>query len=359
MSLEEISRAKDPGVPTAGGASALGFGIIGLGNISSFHVGAIRALPGCRVVAVSSRSAERRAKAAEELGVKTFADYREMLLVPELDVVCICTPSGQHLGPAVMAARAGKHVICEKPLETTVERAERMMDACREANVQLACIFQNRYASPYREVMALIAEQRLGRLVLGNAYIKWYRPPSYYSGSEWRGTRRGDGGAALINQGIHTIDLLLDVMGPVRSVRGKIKTLVHSIEGEDVGAAIVEFESGALGTIEASTAVYSGFPERLEIHGDGGSVILEGGKIVYLRTQAGDCRAAEPSAAAPGAAANPLAIDAELHRRQYAEIVSALRARRAPEVNGEVGLRALRVVRAIYESSQTGREVVL
>jgi predicted dehydrogenase len=257
-----------------------------------------------------------------------------------------------------MAARAGKHVICEKPLETTVERAERMIAACREANVQLACIFQNRYASPYREVLALMAERRLGRLVLGNAYIKWYRPPSYYSGSEWRGTRRGDGGAALINQGIHTIDLLIDVMGAVRSVRGKIKTLVHSIEGEDVGAAVVEFESGALGTIEASTAVYSGFSERLEIHGDAGSVILDGGKIVYLRTQAGDSRVAEPSAA-PGAGANPLAIDAELHRRQYAEIVSAFRARRAPEVHGEVGLRALRVVRAIYESSQTGREVVL
>jgi len=343
---------------SAGASPALGFGIVGLGNISGFHVGAIRALPGCRLVAVSSRSAERRAKAADELGVKAFADYREMLLVPELDVVCVCTPSGQHLGPAVLAARAGKHVICEKPLEITVERAERIVDACREGNVQLACIFQNRYASPYREVLGLLAERRLGQLVLGNAYIKWYRPASYYAGSEWRGTRRGDGGAALINQGIHTIDLLLDVMGPVRSVRGKVKTLVHSIEGEDVGAAVVEFESGAIGTIEASTAVYSGFPERLEIHGDAGSVILEGGKIVHLRTAAGDARALEPNGTTSGAS-DPLAIDAELHRRQYAEIVAAFRARRAPEVSGEAGLRALRVVRAIYESSQTGREVAL
>jgi len=343
---------------SAGASPALGFGIVGLGNISGFHVGAIRALPGCKLVAVSSRSAERRAKAADELGVKTFADYREMLLVPELDVVCVCTPSGQHMGPAVLAARAGKHVICEKPLEITVERAERIVDACREGNVQLACIFQNRYASPYREVLGLLAERRLGQLVLGNAYIKWYRPASYYAGSEWRGTRRGDGGAALINQGIHTIDLLLDVMGPVRSVRGKVKTLVHSIEGEDVGAAVVEFESGAIGTIEASTAVYSGFPERLEIHGDAGSVILEGGKIVHLRTATGDARALEPNGAASGAS-DPMAIDSELHRRQYAEIVAAFRARRAPEVSGEAGLRALRVVRAIYESSQTGREVAL
>lgn len=360
MNRNEVKRAaaSDSETLPEGSLRTLGFALVGFGNIASFHVNAIRAQPGCRLVAVSSRSEERRIKAVAELGVRAFADYREMLLMPELDVVCICTPSGQHLGPAVAAARAGKHVICEKPLDISVERAERMIDGCREAQVQLACIFQNRYASPYRELRSLVERGHLGRLVLGNAYIKWSRPPSYYTASEWRGTRKGDGGAALINQGIHTIDLLLDVMGPVRSVRGKAKTLVHAIEGEDVAAAVLEFESGAIGTIEASTSIYSGFPERLEVHGNSGSVVLEGGKITHLSTAAGDTHAPEPTTTS-GGASNPLSIDAELHRRQYAEIVSALRAGRAPEVNGEVGLRALRVVRAIYESSQTGREVML
>jgi predicted dehydrogenase len=336
----------------------LGFGIVGLGNISGFHVAAIRATPGCRVVAVASSNSERRSQLAEELGAVAFEDYHEMLLVPELDVVCICTPSGHHLGPAVAAARAGKHVICEKPLEINVERAQRMIDACREAKVALCCMLQHRYAAPYRELCALAAGGNLGRLVLGNAYIKWYRPAAYYADSKWRGTLRGDGGAALINQGIHTIDLLLNVMGPVRSVRGRVSTLHHDIEGEDVAAAVLEFESGALGTIEGSTAIFAGFPERLEIHGDGGSAVLEADKLVELRTRSGSMPPS-PSQAGASGASDPLGIGAELHRLQYAEIVEAIRAGRQPEVNGEVGLQALRVVRAIYESSRAGRDVLL
>ncbi len=335
----------------------LGFGIIGLGNIARFHVRALSALPGCKVVAVTSRDAERRSVLAAELGAVACADYRELLLVPGLDVVCICTPSGQHLEPALAAARAGKHVVCEKPLEIDVERAERIILACAEAGVQLACIFQNRYSEHYRELRDLVTSGALGRLVLGNAYVKWYRPPEYYASSEWRGTLRGDGGAALINQGIHTLDLLLDVMGKVRSVRGRVATLSHRIEGEDVGAAVLEFESGALGTIEASTSVYPGFPERLEVHGTDGSVVLEGGKIAARRTRAGQSSA--PRAPSSSGASDPLAIDPELHRLQYADIVRAIRAGSAPTLSGAQGLSALRVVRAIYESSTTGHEVLL
>ena len=168
---------------------------------------------------------------------------------------------------------------------------------------------------------------------------------------------RGDGGAALINQGIHTIDLLLDVMGKVRSVRGRVATLSHRIEGEDVGAAVLEFESGALGTIEASTSIYAGFPERLEVHGTEGSVVLEGGKIAARRTRAGQ----SPVARAPSAsgASDPLAIDPELHRRELADIVDAIRAGRSPTLSGAQGLSALRVVRAIYDSSKSGHEILL
>ncbi|MBN1378644.1 MAG: Gfo/Idh/MocA family oxidoreductase [Gammaproteobacteria bacterium] len=336
----------------------LNFGVIGLGNISSHHIGAIQALPDCRLIAVSSRSEQKRMKAESQYGVKAFADFNEMVQLPELDVVCICTPSGQHLDACLAAAKAGKHVISEKPLEISVERAQRMIKACRDAKVKLACIFQNRYSNDYQRVCDLVKQGKLGKLILGNAYIKWYRNDAYYQATDWRGTLLGDGGAALINQSIHTIDLLLNVMGPVQSVSGKTRTLTHAIEGEDIGTAILEFKNGALGTIEGSTSIFAGFPERLEIHGDEGSAVMEAGKIVALKTRQGDAFEVKAENSNSGSS-NPMAIDLELHIAQFREISGAIRNDREPEVNGEEALKALQLVRAIYESSRSGNEIVL
>lgn len=335
----------------------LNFGVIGLGNIAAHHIRAIQALPDCKLIAVASRSREKLEEAQQKHGVAIFHDYREMLKLPELDIVCLCTPSGEHLEPCLAAAQAGKHIITEKPLEISVARGQRMIDTCKTAGVTLACIFQNRYSEGYRMLQDIVKAGKLGRLVLGNAYIKWYRPPEYYRAANWRGTLQGDGGAALINQSIHTIDLLLNIMGPVKTVSGRVRTLTHDIEGEDIGTAMLEFENGALGTIEGSTTIYAGFPERLEIHGDAGSIVLEAGKITACKTKEDLGISPTTENKKASGSSNPMAIDVSLHIAQFSEIVAAIRGEREPEVNGEEALKSLLVIEAIYESSRTGKEI--
>lgn len=337
--------------------NTLNFGVIGLGNIAAHHIKSIQALDNGKLIAVTSRDPDKRASAEKNLNVQAFADYEAMLQLPELDAVCICTPSGNHLEPCLAAADAGKHVITEKPLEINSARGQQMVDACRKAGVTLACIFQNRYSQGYRSLADVVAKGQLGKLVLGNAYIKWYRPPEYYTANNWRGTLKGDGGAALINQSIHTIDLLLNIMGPVKSVLAKTRTLTHAIEGEDVGVAILEFENGALGTVEGSTAIYAGFPERLEIHGDEGSVVMEAGNVVTGKGKNKiDLNPGDNRQNASGSS-NPMAIDVSLHISQFKEITDAILNNREPEVNGVEALKSVRVIEAIYESSRLGKEV--
>ncbi|HEX7026954.1 MAG TPA: Gfo/Idh/MocA family oxidoreductase, partial [Gammaproteobacteria bacterium] len=204
-----------------------------------------------------------------------------------------------------------------------------------------------------------VAKGQLVKLVLGNAYVKWYRPPEYYTANNWRGTLKGDGGAALINQSIHTIDLLLNVMGPVKSVLAKTRTLTHDIEGEDIGVAVLEFENGALGTIEGSTAIYAGFPERLEIHGNEGSVVMEAGKIVACKGKNEINLDIDDNRQYASGSSNPMAIGVSLHINQFKEITDAILDKRQPEVDGEEALKSVRVIEAIYESSRTGKEVLI
>lgn len=335
----------------------LGFGIIGTGSVAAQHAKAIGQLADCRLVAVASSSAARAATAENKFGVPAYSGYEELLAREDIQVVCICTESGRHLEPTLAAAEAGKHVLCEKPLEVTLERADRMIRACREAGVKLGCIFQNRFSDDYLKLKAAVRADRLGSLILGNAYIKWYRDEAYYASSNWRGTLRGDGGGALINQGIHTIDLLLDIMGAVKSVYARVKTVVHDIEGEDLGVAMLNFRSGAMGTIEGSTATYPGYPERLEIFGDRGSVILEGGKIVAWNIMGSEEDTRADSSAGPSGAVDPTAIGCEGHRRQIADMGDAIRKDREPLVTGEEGRKALALIRSIYRSSEEKREI--
>lgn len=334
----------------------VGIGIIGMGAIASYHVKSILEIADARLAAVTSSNAHERKK-AEDLGAKSFSDYHEMLLHRGLDIVIICTPSGFHLDPAIAAARAGKHVIVEKPLEITVQRARQLIVACEEAQVKLACIFQNRYSEDFARVYRAAQEGSLGKLILGNAYVKWFRSQEYYDAAAWRGTKNGDGGAVLINQSIHTIDLLLQVMGPVKSVFGQVKTLTHDIEGEDLGVGFIEFENGALGTIEGSTSIFEGFPEKLEIHGEDGSMILEGGKLVLQNTRGGEKTIAQEKNSASGSS-NPMAIDYMLHKKQLEDIIRAIRNDEAPVVSGEDAIKSIRVIEAIYQSASSGRKIV-
>lgn len=335
------------------------FCIVGTGSIAGLQIKAIREMDNAEVVGLCSSSEERAGAAEEKYGIKAYYDMEEMLDQEKPDAVILSTASGDHLNPCLLAAERGIHVLSEKPLEVTVERAEKMIDACRKHQVNLGCIFQSRFNPEFQKLKKAVDDGKLGDLLLGNAYIKWYRPSEYYSSSPWRGTLDGDGGAALINQGIHTIDLLQYVMGPVKSVYGHVQTRVHDIEGEDVGTAMIRFENGSQGVIEGGTALYPGYPERLEIFGSRGSIVMEGGHIIEWNLMEEE-KTEQSSGFSPGSgASDPLAIDFSLHQNQIRDFVESVREGKDPAVTGEEGLKALALIRAIYESSEKGEKIAL
>ncbi|WP_209332768.1 Gfo/Idh/MocA family protein [Lunatimonas salinarum] len=334
----------------------LGFGIIGTGAIAGMHAAAINACEDASLIAVCSSTPERAHQAAAKFGVPADYQIQEFLKRKDIDIVAICTHSGNHLEPAMAAAASGKHVLLEKPIEVSLDRADQLIAACEQAGVKLGVIFQNRLKPGYLKLKEAVREGRLGRLLMGTAAINWYRDPSYYSGSDWKGTLEGDGGAALINQGVHTIDLLLDVMGEAESVFGQVRTVVHAIEGEDLGAALVNFKSGALGTITGGTALYPGNPERLEIYGEKGNIILEAGKIVVWNVPGSD-RGLPDSDVGGSGASDPMAIDFRLHQGQVEDMVHAVIDNREPMVTGRDARRSLELILGIYESSKSNLPV--
>jgi UDP-N-acetyl-2-amino-2-deoxyglucuronate dehydrogenase len=334
-----------------------GIGIIGTGAIAGKHADAIKELDNGELIAMCSSNPERARSATSKYQIKTYSDISDFLKHPGLDIVCICTASGQHYEPTIQAANAGKHVIVEKPIEINLERADKMIQTCSENGVKFGVIFQNRFNPEYIKIKNAIKEGKLGKLLMGNAYVNWFRDEAYYNTSPWKGTLKGDGGGALINQAIHTIDLLLDCMGEVQSVFGKTSTLYHSIEGEDTAAAMVNFSSGAMGTITASTAIYPGYPERLEIYGTKGSVILEGGKITAWNIQGESPVYTIPSSKPSSGASDPMSIGHQWHMFQYRDFLNAIIGERDPLVSGEEGKKSLKLITAIYESSREGRVV--
>jgi len=338
---------------------SIGFGIIGTGSIAAHHAKSIQQLDDCHLVAVLSSSAAKAAKAATNFNVPAYDDLNEFLKEEDIDVVCICTASGEHLGPTLAAAKAGKHVLTEKPLEIDLERADLMISACRSYGVKLGCIFQNRFKPDYLKVKEAVQKESLGKLIMGNAYIKWYRHEDYYSSSDWKGTLRGDGGAALINQGIHTIDLLLDIMPRVESVYGQVRTAVHKIEGEDIAASVLNFQNGAIGSIEGGTCLFPGYPERLEIFGEKGSIILEGGKIVQWNISNGETLEKDLQEHDLTGASDPMLIDFKFHMLQIKDMIDAIKEDREPIVNGESARKSLELILAIYKSSRENKVIRL
>ena len=345
----------------------LGFAIVGCGVIAPFHARAIADLPGACLVAVADEIEEQAAKRGAEFGVEHTSDVDAVLARPDVDVVCVCVPSGLHADVGVRAARAGKHVVVEKPIDITLEAADRLIDACREAGVKLTVISQHRYDPGVRRVRELIDTGRLGRLILGDAVIKWYRTQQYYDSGAWRGTWRLDGGGALMNQGVHYVDLLQWMMGPVESVFARSVAAAHEIEVEDLAAAVLRFASGAVGVLEASTAVDPGLPERLEISGTGGTAIVEAGRLTVceLKDEKGETSAygsklhgSEKPEAETGSA-DPAAISHFGHREQIADLLSAIETGGEPMLSGEEARRPLEVILAVYESARAGHEIRL
>jgi predicted dehydrogenase len=345
-----------------------GFGIIGCGMIAEFHTRAINEIEGARVVAAWSRNPANGAKIAGMAGggCAVFDDLDKLLVHPGLDVVCVCTPSGAHRDPAVQAARAGKHVVVEKPLEITLPRCDAIIDACDRNGVRLCTIFPSRFTDANIRLKEAIDTGRFGRLTLGDTYVKWWRTQQYYDSGGWRGTWDLDGGGALMNQAIHNVDLLYWLMGDVATITAMTATLAHErIEVEDTAVAALRFKNGALGTIEAATSAYPGLLKRTEIHGDRGSARVEQDDITLWEFQEKIARDNEVFAAMAGqsgfkaGASDPRGITHIGHRDQLVDFLQAIDEGREPLVDGREGRKSVEIIRAIYRSAETGAQVML
>ncbi len=337
----------------------LGVAIIGAGMVANTHVTALQGLPEAHITGVCGRNPASAAAFAAKYGLRVFGSYEEALADKETSLVSICLPPALHVDFGLKAAAAGKHLVLEKPMDISAEKARRLIREYRAKKLTLAVIFQNRFTPAARRVKKALDAGLLGRLILGDAYVKWYRSPEYYASNAWRGTLNVEGGGALINQAIHTIDLLQWFMGGVKSLSGMTRTSLHKIETEDLGVAAVEFAGGALGVIEGTTAVTPGYKERIELHGTKGSVTLTGGLVTEWKVEG--CKEEDyldVQKVSYGATNSPAISDVN-HRAQLLDVITAINEGRDPLVTGEEGLKSLQIVLGIYESSREGRKITL
>jgi UDP-N-acetyl-2-amino-2-deoxyglucuronate dehydrogenase len=305
--------------------------------------------------------------AGRELASKTNAEYitdiDEAVNRQDVDIVSVCTPSGSHLDVALKAARAGKHLIVEKPIEITVERAEQIISEAKENGVKLTGIFPYRFLTGVNEVKKAIEDGRLGNIILANAYIKWYRDEDYYQSSNWKGTFIMDGGGALMNQGIHSVDLLQYLAGDVKQVFAWTRTLSHDIETEDTVVAALEFKNGFLGSIEASTACWPGESGKIELFGDKGSIILSDGRITSWKLSDADKNEEERMLDLEedkGSGARSVSgFSIEMHFKQISDFIDAIDEDRLPIIPGYEALKSVEIIRAVYRSAKSGKSVNL
>jgi len=334
-----------------------GVGIVGAGMIGPVHAEALDEIEGARLVAVASTCEATGRTLAEAHGASWHAEFGELLARPDVDVVILCTPSGLHPDQAVAAARAGKHVITEKPMAITFEDADRMIRACREAGVGLSVIFQYRFNRDALRLKRAVEAGVFGRPVLGNAFVHWHRTQAYYEErGGWRGTWALDGGGALMNQSIHAIDLLQWILGPVESVCGFAETLAHDIQTEDTASVALRFASGALGIIQGTTSAHRDSPLRIEVKGTEGSATLEGSRLTIWEPggEEEDLSPRDLELLPESRANEPLGT---AHRRQLKEIFAALREGREPPISGEEARKTVEIVLGIYRSAASGERV--
>jgi predicted dehydrogenase len=348
--------------------------VVGAGTVGRSHIRVIPQLPAlAKLVAVCDIAPQRATAELEKNNlhrVPVYEDLETMLKKePGIEVIHLATPSGAHLEPALAAMRAGKHIVCEKPLEIQLDRVDQMIDTAKKQGVQLACIFQGRWKDENRALKQAADEGRFGKIAWAGCFTPWYRPDKYYEEVSWRGTWKLDGGGAVMNQGIHAIDLLQWIAGPVKTVSAYGGSRVHSkIETEDTMSAALQFENGAFGSILCTTALYPGMPTRIEVGGENGTAVSENGlKMFSFRDRRpGDHELMEklaphPAAvAAPfkGAQANPASISADLHGRNIAAILSAWGEGREPETGALEARKPVAIVLAMYESARKGGAAV-
>lgn len=328
------------------------FGLIGCGGIADFHAEALRRIEDARLTYVSSRNEAKAQAVGEREGCAWTTDYRALLQSSEVDIVTVTTSSGSHFPIGMEVLKAGKHLLLEKPMAMTNQETESLIQTARKMGLTLGVVSQRRFEDQHLAVKKALAQGAIGQLLLAEVFLPFYRTQDYYDSADWRGTVAEDGGA-LMNQGIHSLDLLLWFAGEIETVYGKTATQTHRMEAEDLGLAIVQFKNGAFGTIMASTSIRPGFSACLNLYGEKGTIKLEGTSITLWEVPGISAPKFERTAAY-GAAANPLNIVSDYHRNQIMDFIDALDAGRAPLVTGEDGARAVRLVNAIYESNAKG-----
>jgi predicted dehydrogenase len=343
-----------------------GFGIIGAGAVAEVHARAIDTIMEAELIGVYDHNPDKTIAFSLKYNCQAFETAEELCNDGRIDIVCICTPSGLHLEPSLAAINAGKHCIIEKPLETNLERFDRIINAGIKHNVMISGIFPMRFSKVNIELKKAIDEGRFGKLVMGDAYIKWYRSPEYYKDVKWRSRMVLSGGGAVMNQGIHSVDLLRWFMGKVEAVCAFTGLLGHKgLEVEDVAAATMKFANGAIGVIEASTAVSPGFYRRIEILGTRGSVVIEEEKILTWKFDDetdSDEKIREKFSgnnSSGGGVSDPKAISDIGHLRQLLDIIKAVDNGHPPSIDGMEARKAVELVLAIYASAKNKRIVYL
>jgi len=342
----------------------VGFAIIGTGSIAGIHAQAISEIKNATLLGVFSKTKEKASVFAQSYNCKVYDSLDELLKIDGLDIVCICTPSGAHMQPALKSIEAGKHCLIEKPLEVNLDKCDKIITAAKLKNVKVAVVYPARFYPVGKEVKVALDSQRFGNLVLGSAYVKWSRDEKYYASAAWRGTWELDGGGALINQAIHSVDMLQWYMGPVESVQAITGNLKHkNIEVEDTVVAILRFQNGALGTIECSTAVYPGTYRKIEIMGTKGTVVIEDNSLLQWQFETetekdSDIREIiSGNYLSKGGVCNPLDISCYGHQKQMEDLIDAILMDKDPLVDAVEGRKSVEIVRAIYGSAQSGAVV--
>jgi predicted dehydrogenase len=354
----------------------LRFGIVGCGGVGPTHAGALLRIDEAQLVAVADLIPERARELAAKVGIrKVYQSDAELADDPEIDVVCICTPSGLHAEHAVRAMRAGRHVVVEKPMDVGLEACDRMIAAQRETGRKLTIISQHRFDPATRLVKDAIDAGKLGRIILADGAVKWWRKQDYYDSANWRGTWAMDGGGALMNQGVHTVDVLQWLVGGIESVFAHTLTAAHEIETEDIAVAALKFNCGAVGTLTTTTAAYPGLPARIDIYGTQGSAVIEGDRLKHMVLKDGQTFTAEDAArdaisVAQGGTASVKDEAArraafgdkkpgwgDAHRVQLLDLIRAIREDSQPLLDGLAARKPVEAVLAMYQSAITQRSV--
>ncbi|NLC56362.1 MAG: Gfo/Idh/MocA family oxidoreductase [Armatimonadetes bacterium] len=348
----------------------LRFAVVGLG-MGQAHCHDINDARGAELVAVCDLVPERVEAMTKAYGCRGTTDFAEILAAPDIDVVNIATPSGMHAEHTIAALRAGKHVICEKPPEVTVAKVDSMIAAQRETGKKLMIIFQSRFEPLYRRLRQTIQDGRLGRLIGVHATVHWYREQSYFTcPGMWKGTWALDGGGSLANQGVHTVDLIQWLCGPVVEVYGKYGVYAHDIEAEDKTVAVLEFANGALGTLTSTTALYPGMDTELIVHGERGTIHCQAGLRMWrIRGETPEAEAEEErqmmelygpgDKPAGSVSSDPFAFATRGHLAQVEDMVQAIREDREPYITAESTRHTVEILNAIYQSARDGRPVRL